>query len=661
MENLTSDITRPSSEDGQCDRNADIIWSQWAQGMKKDLIHQQSYIKYENRKIELPNATIDLNRIQGWITECRTHHGESCNNRYSGALAQQCGDLILVDVVDGCIVDLPNITPFVALSYVWGTTTMPKLRRSNYDKLKRPGELFAQRIDGIQAPQVILDAMHLLQKLNERFLWVDSLCVMQDMSAEDMDKTLKAMARIYASAEFTIVAAGGSDADHGLRGIGGPSRFRVPTDAMLEPLEMVCRNSYPWNTKWASRGWTFQESAFSRRLLVFDSLVSWVCGRCEWQEEVCDSFSYSEAWPKERPHTGLPMGLMELITPYPDLGNWGNFVDKFSSRTLTHENDSVRAFAGATYIMGPTFPGGLIHGLPKFFFDIALLWQPGSELSRRPEGPSWSWTGWKGDIACCHCWGPFNPVIYEPPGLLSLGASAAVLKPVAIYQGKPSIGITPVDMPDLNKFYDYQALRKQPDDLLPAGWKRTAHRKGADYTHLAIGGGLFTCQYPLPLSLDTATSSSALTYTPSCLICTAPIATLSISRRKVDHGIESLNLAILLKNIIVGVLTANKEHEEMSQTGEQLPCKLVAISEVETEVTSEAQTRLNFSFPRNHPGRDRRRDGSSTDPQTVQRAKFYNVLWLHWENDVAYRKGIGAVDKEAWDSIGAEVRTFKLG
>jgi hypothetical protein len=36
---------------------------------------------------ESPNAKIDLNRIQRWINERHTHHGESCNGRYSSALA----------------------------------------------------------------------------------------------------------------------------------------------------------------------------------------------------------------------------------------------------------------------------------------------------------------------------------------------------------------------------------------------------------------------------------------------------------------------------------------------------------------------------------------------------------------------------------------------
>jgi hypothetical protein len=41
-----------------------------------------------------------------------------------------------------------------------------------------------------------------------------------------MDDMLRSMARIYTSAEYTIVAAEGSDANHGLKGVGGPSEDR---------------------------------------------------------------------------------------------------------------------------------------------------------------------------------------------------------------------------------------------------------------------------------------------------------------------------------------------------------------------------------------------------------------------------------------------------
>lgn len=62
--------------------------------------------------------------------------------------------------------------------------------------------------------------MHLMEVLREQDLWVDRLCLVQDASATDMGQNLKAMAYTHASADFTIAAAGGDDANYGLRGIG---------------------------------------------------------------------------------------------------------------------------------------------------------------------------------------------------------------------------------------------------------------------------------------------------------------------------------------------------------------------------------------------------------------------------------------------------------
>jgi hypothetical protein len=41
--------------------------------------------------------------------------------------------------------------------------------------------------------------------------------------------------------------------------------------------------------------------------------------------------------------------------------------------------------------------------------------------------------------------------------------------------------------------------------------------------------------------------------------------------------------------------------------------------------------------------------------------QFYNIMCIEWEEDVAYNKGIGLVQKPAWDALGAETITFKLG
>lgn len=40
---------------------------------------------------------------------------------------------------------------------------------------------------------------------------------------------------------------------------------------------------------------------------------------------------------------------------------------------------------------------------------------------------------------------------------------------------------------------------------------------------------------------------------------------------------------------------------------------------------------------------------------------FYNVLWIEWDGDVAYRKALGVVGEKEWDALGVEVKMIKFG
>jgi hypothetical protein len=195
-------------------------------------------------------ATIDLEQIRGWHQICRGTHGDGCNNRHSELLSRYIEEITLIDVKSLALVTVPSCTPYVALSYVWGRVPMLKALQSNLESLREPGALERQ---AESIPDTIRDAIHLVGALGERYLWVDCLCIIQDQEEEEMENMLQAMAYIYASAEFVIAAASGIDASYGIRGVGGPSREReTPLPASAKPIGF----HYPWDSVWASRGWT---------------------------------------------------------------------------------------------------------------------------------------------------------------------------------------------------------------------------------------------------------------------------------------------------------------------------------------------------------------------------------------------------------------------
>jgi Heterokaryon incompatibility protein (HET) len=602
----------------------------------------------------LGSALIDLSQIQRWRRLCKRTHGDYCNARHTDLLCHQLDTLNLVDVTSEALVTLPSSTSFVVLSYVWGDTPMFKTQTSNIHILRQPGSLSSSNTE-IVLPDTIRDAIYLVKELGERYLWVDCLCIVQDAGEEEITTMLKAMARIYASATFTIVAAGGNAATHGLRGIGGQSRERTEDDFQ----DSTHRGGYPWNSKWASRGWTFQESLFSYRLLIFDGLISWVCGRGVWLEEDDDSVFIDEhdsklVWTIERPHLGVPMGMMSLLPRLPSLGRWGMLVENYTGRVLTLESDIDRAFAGATEIMDATFPGGLFKGLPEFFFDIALLWQPKASIYRRnEETASWSWTGWEGQVECLSSWYPFFAGVYRDSGRSSDWLAVTPLKPTAQFHKAKIPG--PAWVSISNDFYKYQALRDNTDAALPSGWQRQHHPDG-DYFTTAIYEGF---KYGFPLPSPQSLPSSKDTYS-NTISCTGPRAFLYFGTIYYNTVGPSVANLVISTGQTVGSLTLHHYDIEGATTGAQ--CELLAISEAKVSIPD----RLDAEFHRDDPlGWNVKKWESDTENVEMGNGRpvlgFYNVLWIGRNGDVAYRKGLGKVGRRAWNALGAATVDIRLG
>lgn len=162
----------------------------------------------------------------------------------------------VVDTWQQCLVPCSPSTLPVALSYVWGGTPTFMALNENIEGLQIPSSL-AGGI-GKEMPKTIRDAMFLVQILGQRYLWVDSLCIVQD----DAQKRIE-IANIYAQASITIVASDGDNADDGLRGLqgmSGPRSVRQVVHSLGRgaPLIETYGQTGSWGPlTWNTRGWTF--------------------------------------------------------------------------------------------------------------------------------------------------------------------------------------------------------------------------------------------------------------------------------------------------------------------------------------------------------------------------------------------------------------------
>lgn len=207
----------------------------------------------------------------------------------------------LVDVEASSLrlVDRNNITAgsarrpqYCALSYCWGpredAETQTKTTTENLER-------HLERLDFEALSPVLKDAVTTARSLSIPYLWVDSLCILQD-DVSDWRRQCSQMNNVYGNARVTLIAAVSRTCREGFL---NPRRLslRFPFQLMgrrhndrsiemyfthalgeLHPSQDSIPTSFPYLhydlnfSQWARRGWTFQEEAMADTCIVFGNL-----------------------------------------------------------------------------------------------------------------------------------------------------------------------------------------------------------------------------------------------------------------------------------------------------------------------------------------------------------------------------------------------------
>lgn len=577
---------------------------------------------------------IDIGLLRQWIDRCLTLHGNGCNR---SELAIPLREIFLIDVEEGCLTSMGVGTQYVALSYVWGHCETLKLTKSNLMHLKRSRSIDAY-IANTQLTNTVRDAMRLISLLGEKYLWVDCLCIVQD-ELDTKQLYLNSMASIYANAYFTIVAADGQSADHGLRGIGQSSYTRtVSCDIFRFPcgIDMVTHRPLApcEDSPWATRAWTFQEALFSRRILIFNGTVSWYCRTALWREYVrspAEDTSYTI--PHDQHYGGSH--LVASIPTWPDLDRWADMVEEFNKRKLTFDEDVVNAFSGAASVFNNWFSGGMLWGIPEMFLDHCIIWRPRKVLRRRAIGhllsenpfPSWSWVGWEGDLG----------LIGAPLTLDNHPRSddqTINIQPLVRWfkSGKPSSPLSPV-----KNTYTYlqQTYGRTLSQRLPTGWSQGEY---ADeilyYTHKSVP----TVRFRFPIPLANKDTNPLFDDNGRYLHFRCQRATLFVgpeTEQMFDDWTACLACLEDIEGNWAGTIRLNIPKCDSSLKGQ--PCELIALS---LAMADNEGDYLGILDEWRMPER----------PKDSEFYLFYYVMWIEWENTMAFRKAVGTVYKPVWEN-----------
>jgi hypothetical protein len=98
---------------------------------------------------------------------------------------------------------------YVALSHIWGKSQFTKLTTSNFQGLQ-------ESISPSDLSQTFQDAIIVARRLGVRYLWIDSLCIVQD-SPEDWQTESSMMNVVYKNSLCTIAASEATEPHHGLQ------------------------------------------------------------------------------------------------------------------------------------------------------------------------------------------------------------------------------------------------------------------------------------------------------------------------------------------------------------------------------------------------------------------------------------------------------------
>ncbi|KAH0424935.1 hypothetical protein CcaCcLH18_11255 [Colletotrichum camelliae] len=297
----------------------------------------------------------------------------------------------------------------------WSISTPFRNTRRALEGLKEPGALSTQNL-AVELSPTVRHAMKITNALEERYLWVDVLCIVQD-DEKHLQEQLQLMGAIYSSAKLTIVASDGDAADGiaGLRGISAPRNVLQDVVPAFDTFNIVLRSAplfanLQGSTEYFQRGWTFQEYYLSKRRLIFvNQDIHWQCACAEWHEDLVQ--------PEDAPRYDGEMArnLPELLaTRTPNHSLLTRYLSEYNRRALSYPEDALAGISGFLGILGQSYQGGFLFGLPVACFDSALMWEAanafsGREIHRRKAArkletassstslPSWSWVGWISD------------------------------------------------------------------------------------------------------------------------------------------------------------------------------------------------------------------------------------------------------------------------
>ncbi|KAL8950208.1 MAG: hypothetical protein Q9222_003737 [Ikaeria aurantiellina] len=353
-----------------------------------------------------------------WMRECSESHGKCRKYHPTTNHAEPPTRLVDVGSGDGSVDcrlfssgTKAETLPYLALSHRWGGADVFKLTKANLESMRT-------RITMEWLPRTFRDAIHITRQLGFRYLWIDSLCIIQD-DPEDWKREASKMAEVYSNCVLTIAALWGNDSHAGCFVERNPLETQDCRIAVVQDQAIYVRSSDSRQGKslglvkdkpLLGRKWVLQERLLSPRTLYYGPWeLHWECLDLEANETVPSGnvdiwynqslksrFTIFNPLLRSAGFAGANVHEQEELFQLYKI--WTDILGEYWSSQLTYHTDILVAISGITTSIASRSRMTLASGMWTENLHLELLWkvENPSGTERTTLCQTWSWASLKG-------------------------------------------------------------------------------------------------------------------------------------------------------------------------------------------------------------------------------------------------------------------------
>ncbi|KAK0102573.1 hypothetical protein ONS95_006184 [Cadophora gregata] len=380
---------------------------------------------------------------RSWIQRCHDEHYLCRPHRWL-----QFSPTRLIDIEASRLIETRQLSSstvkYAAFTHCWG----PDMPEAGMTKLENI-DLHKHSIDFSTLPRSYIDAVLVAKGLSIRYIWIDSLCIVQN-SLEDWEFESAQMGLVYSHAWCTIASSSARGCHEGMRLV--RKEIEAACDFVARDSEdcrmkiRLFKTPITWETFYQrnplnKRGWTFQERELSPRILHFsDDQMWWECRTVRKQEDrppepippsrrrlrriekavardnVRSAVVYtngSAVIVNQDVQLRCLDNMLQVPVPTANISilhklvltearhnTWHRVIEDYSKRTFSRITDRFPALSGLVSEIQAAHGGEYVAGAWRDDLLRSLLWRrdpksviPQKTIRRPPEyrAPSWSW------------------------------------------------------------------------------------------------------------------------------------------------------------------------------------------------------------------------------------------------------------------------------